>query len=308
MGQPWFELKKQPFPEPIYFFSSNYEFYGSMSARVSTVLDKLAPQCEVYSIDESFLFISGIDNIMSWEEYGRMVRKSVFAHSGLTVGIGAGPSKTLAKAAQWGSKKWPQFGGVLALTAENRARTETMLGMMPVEEVWGCDRRITKKLEIMGIKTALDLSRADLHFIRRNLSVVLERTVRELRGEACIALEEHPPAKQQIVCSRSFGACVETLDDMRQAVCRHAVRAAAKQRGKRQFCRHISVFIKTSPFSASEPYYGNISAEKLKMATQDTRDIVAAAVKCLKRIWLDGHRYAKAGVMLNDLPMAITIS
>ena len=129
--------------------------------------------------------------------------------------------------------------------------------------------------------------------------MVLERTVRELNGEACISLEEAPPAKQQIVCSRSFGERITDYDSMRQAVCQYAERAAEKLRGEKQFCRQIAVFVKTSPFS-SAPYYGNVASEKRQIPTRDTRDIIAAAIAALDRIWIDGHRYAKAGVMLND--------
>ncbi|HCQ3332581.1 TPA: DNA polymerase V subunit UmuC, partial [Escherichia coli] len=144
------------------------------------------------------------------------------------------------------------------------------------------------------------LARATPVFIRKNFNVVLERTVRELTGESCISLEEAPPPKQQIVCSRSFGERVTTYEAMRQAVCQYAERAAEKLRGERQFCRHIAVFVKTSPFAVNEPYYGNMASEKLLIPTQDTQDIIAAAVRALDRIWVDGHRYAKAGCMLND--------
>lgn len=95
---------------------------------------------------------------------------------------------------------------------------------------------------------------------------------------------KHRP-KQQIVCSRSFGECVTTYEAMRQVVCRYAERAAEKLRGERQFCRHIAVFAKTSPFAVNEPYYGNVASETLLIPTQDTRDIIAAAVRILDRIW-----------------------
>ena len=205
-----------------------------------------------------------------------------------------------AKSAQWASKEWPQFGGVLALTTDNLRRTEKLLSLQPVEEVWGVGRRIGKKLNTYGVTTALQLARMNPAFIRKNFTVVLERTVRELNGEACISLEEAPPAKQQIVCSRSFGERITTYDALRQAICQYSERAAEKLRGEHQFCRHISVFIKTSPFAVNEAYYGNVASEKLLVPTRDTRDIINAAVKALDRIWLDGHRYAKAGVMLND--------
>lgn len=274
MGLPWFQLKTAQFPELVITFSSNYELYTSLSNRVMSHLEELAPRVEQYSIDEMFLDIRGIDRCINFENFGRQLREHVRSGTGLTIGVGMGPTKTLAKSAQWASKEWPQFGGVLALTSHNPKRTEKLL--------------------------SLQLARANPVFIRKNFNVMLERTVREINGESCISLEEAPPPKQQIVCSRSFGERVTTYEAMRQAVCQYAERAAEKLRGERQFCRHIAVFVKTSPFAVNEPYYGNVASEKLMTSTQDTRDIIAAAVKALDRIWVNGHRYAKAGCMLHD--------
>ena len=300
MGTPWFQLKTARFPEQVITFSSNYELYASMSNRVMSHLEELAPRVEQYSIDEMFLDIRGIDSCINFEDFGRQLREHVRSGTGLTIGVGMGPTKTLAKSAQWASKEWPQFGGVLALTSHDPKRTEKLLSLQPVEEIWGVGRRISKTLNSMGITTSLQLARANPVFIRKNFSVVLERTVRELNGESCISLEEAPAPKQQIVCSRSFGERVTTYEAMRQAVCQYAERAAEKLRGERQFCRHIAVFVKMSPFAVNEPYYGNVASEKLMTPTQDTRDIIAAAVKALDRIWVNGHRYAKGGCMLND--------
>jgi len=289
MGMPWFQLKQMQLPEKLNIFS-----------RVMAHIEEMAPRVEQYSIDEMFIDMTGIDACMDFETFGRQLRHHVKSGTGLTIGIGGGPSKSLAKSAQWASKQWTQFNGVLVLTPGNRRRTEKLLSLQPVEEVWGVGRRIAKKLNAMGITTALQLAQTNPAFIRRNFSVVLERTVRELNGESCISLEEAPPAKQQIVCSRSFGERITAYESMRQAVCQYAERAAEKLREERQFCRHISVFIKTSPFSVNETYYGNQASEKLATPTRDTRDIIAAAMKSLDRIWIDGHRYAKAGIMLND--------
>ncbi|EAB9752329.1 translesion error-prone DNA polymerase V subunit UmuC [Salmonella enterica subsp. salamae] len=300
MGVPWFQLKMTQFPEPVITFSSNYELYASMSNRVMSHLEELAPRVEQYSIDEMFLDVSGIDSCIDFEDFSRQLREHVRNGTGLTIGVGMGPTKTLAKSAQWASKEWPQFGGVLALTTGNPRRTEKLLSLQPVEEIWGVGRRISRKLSTMGITTALQLARANPAFIRKNFNVVLERTVRELNGVSCISLEEAPSPKQQIICSRSFGERVTTYEALRQAICQHAERAAEKLRGERQFCRHIAVFVKTSPFAVNEAYYGNVASEKLLLPTRDTRDIISAAVKALDSIWLDGHRYAKAVVMLND--------
>ncbi|MBK0079696.1 translesion error-prone DNA polymerase V subunit UmuC [Kosakonia sp. S58] len=305
MGDAWFKIRQQAFTEKIHVFSSNYELYASMSNRVMSCLEEMAPRVEQYSIDESFLDLRGLETAVSYENFGAQLRAHVQACTRLTIGVGMGPTKTLAKSAQWASKEWPAFRGVLALTPGNPARTEKLLALQPVQELWGVGNRIARTLNTMGITTALQLARTNPAFIRKNFSVVLERTVRELNGESCIPLEEAPPAKQQIVCSRSFGERIVTLEDMRQAVCQYAERAAEKLRGERQYCRHISVFIKTSPYAASEPYYGNVAAEKLVTSTQDTRDIIAAAMRGLARIWRDGHRYAKAGVMLNDFTTGV---
>lgn len=300
MGMPWFQLKHMQLPEKLHIFSSNYALYASMSNRVMMHIEDMAPRVEQYSIDEMFIDMSGIDACMDFEVFGRQLREHVRSGTGLTIGIGGGPSKTLAKSAQWASKEWPQFKGVLMLTPGNRRRTEKLLSLQPVEEIWGVGGRLSKKLNTMGITTALQLAQANPAFIRRNFSVVLERTVRELNGESCISLEDAPPAKQQIVCSRSFGERITAYESMRQAVCQYSERAAEKLREENQFCRHISIFIKTSPFAINEPYYGNQASEKLSTPTRDTRDIIAAAIKALDRIWVDGLRYAKAGIMLND--------
>jgi DNA polymerase V len=178
---------------------------------------------------------------MGLEDFGRQLRQHVYDCTRLTIGVGAGPTKTLAKSAQWASKEWKQFRGVLALTRGNPQRTRKLLSLQPVEEIWGVGNRIARKLNVLGIKTALDLALTNPAFIRKNFSVVLERTVRELNGESCLSLEEAPPTKQQIVCSRSFGVKITEYESLRQAICQHAERASEKLRKEHQYCRHISV-------------------------------------------------------------------
>lgn len=174
------------------------------------------------------------------------------------------------------------------------------MALVPVEDVWGVGRRISKKLNALGITTAKDLAEQSTWIIRKHFNVVLERTVRELRGEPCLHLEEFAPTKQQIVCSRSFGSRITQYDDMREAVCTFAARAAGKLRGERQYCTQIAVFVRTSPHAAGEIFYGNQCTGKVLTPTNDTRDIIRVAIEALDRIWVDGHRYMKAGVMLGD--------
>ncbi|MFP1463222.1 hypothetical protein ACLB1E_25070 [Escherichia coli] len=169
-----------------------------------------------------------------------------------------------------------------------------------MDNVWGIGRRISKKLDAMGIKTVLDLADTDIRFIRKHFNVVLERTVRELRGEPC-STGRICTDKAGIICSRSFGERITVYSSwMRQAICSYAARAAEKIRSEHQYCRFISTFIKTSPFALNEPYYGNSASVKLLTPTQDSRDIINAATRSLDAIWQAGHRYQKAGVMLGD--------
>jgi len=155
-------------------------------------------------------------------------------------------------------------------------------------------------LNAMGILTAKDLSEQSTYTIRKHFNVVLERTVRELRGEPCLQLEEFAPTKQHIVCSCSFGSTITQYDDMREAVCTFAARAAGKLRGERQYCSQIAVFVRSSPYTVGEVFYGNQSTGKVLTPTNDTHDIVRVAIEALDRIWVNGHRYMKAGVMLGD--------
>lgn len=299
MGDPYFKQKDIFRRHGVICFSSNYELYADMSNRVMTTLEELSPRCEIYSIDEAFCDLTGVRNCRDLTDFGREIRETVLQRTHLTVGVGIAQTKTLAKLANHAAKKWQrQTGGVVDLS--NIEKQRKLMAVLPVDEVWGVGRRISKKLEAMGIKTVLQLADIDIRFIRKHFNVVLERTVRELRGESCLGLEEFAPVKQEIVCSRSFGGRITEYHEMRQAICSYASRAAEKLRGEHQYCRFISAFVKTSPFALNEPYYGNNASVKLLTPTQDSRDIIAAATRCLDAIWKDGYRYQKAGVMLGD--------
>ncbi|ERM09613.1 translesion error-prone DNA polymerase V subunit UmuC [Pantoea agglomerans] len=298
MGAPYFKLRDEIRRHKIHVFSSNYALYADMSNRVMTTLEQMAPSVEVYSIDEAFLDLTGVRNCMVLENFGREVRETIKRNTHLTVGVGIAQTKTLAKLANHAAKKWKQTGGVVDLSNIDRQRK--LMALVPVEDIWGVGRRISKKLNAMGITTAKDLAEQSTWIIRKHFNVVLERTVRELRGESCLALEEFAPTKQQIVCSRSFGSRITEYTDMRQAVCAFAERAAEKLRKERQYCRQIAVFIRTSPHADGEVFYGNQATGKLLTPSNDTRDIIRVAMDALDRIWVDGHRYMKAGVMLGD--------
>ncbi|WP_434668235.1 Y-family DNA polymerase [Klebsiella sp. B345] len=299
MGEPYFKQKDQLRRHGVICFSSNYELYADMSNRVMTTLEELSPRCEIYSIDEAFCDLTGVRNCRELSDFGREIRETIGRRTHLTVGVGIAQTKTLAKLANHAAKQWQQqTGGVVDLS--NRERQRKLMARLPVGDVWGVGRRISTKLETMGIKTVLQLADTDIRFIRKHFNVILERTVRELCGEPCLALEEFVPLKQEIICSRSFGSYITAYPEMHQAICSYASRAAEKLRAEHQYCRFISMFIKTSPFAQNSPHYSNSASVKLLTPTQDSRDIIAAAIRALDSVWKEGHRYQKAGVMLGD--------
>lgn len=298
MGVPVFQIKAEMQRHGILAFSSNYALYADLSSRVMRTLEEMAPRVEVYSIDEAFLDLTGIESAISLVEFGQQVRERIGHWIGITVCVGIAPTKTLAKLANHAAKKYPATQGVVDLT--NPERQRRLLALVPVDDVWGVGRRLSKRLNALGITTALDLANASPRAIRDQFSVVLERTVRELNGESCIELEEIPPTKKQIVCSRSFGAKVTQFELLREAVCEYATRATEKLRKEQQQAKVMTVFIRTSPFKDNEPQYSNSASGELLIPSCDTRDFIELANHLLKRIWKDGFRYAKAGVMLSD--------
>ena len=298
MGVPVFQIKAEMQSHGILAFSSNYALYADLSSRVMRTLEEMAPRVEVYSIDEAFLDLTGIESAISLVEFGQQVRERIGHWIGITVCVGIAPTKTLAKLANHAAKKYPATQGVVDLTNPDRQRR--LLALVPVDDVWGVGRRLSKRLSALGITTALDLANASPRAIRDQFSVVLERTVRELNGESCIELEEIPPTKKQIVCSRSFGAKVTHFELLREAICEYATRATEKLRKEQQQAKVMTVFIRTSPFKDNEPQYSNSASGELLIPSCDTRDFIELANHLLKRIWKDGFRYAKAGVMLSD--------
>ncbi|WP_138919666.1 translesion error-prone DNA polymerase V subunit UmuC [Pantoea agglomerans] len=274
-----------------------FHINGDMSARMMAILGEMAAGQEVYSIDESFLDVTGIDNLIPLEAFGQQMRERIRKETGLIIGVGFGPTKTLAKLANHASKKWTQTNGVVDLS--DRSRQRKLLHLTDVRDIWGIGRRISLRMNQLGITTALQLADSNVSMIRKNFDVIVERTARELNGESCLALEDAPPPKQQIVNSRSFGQRVTQLEEMQQAVVLYATRAAEKLREQNSRCRHISVSIATGRHG-DEPQYSNTASRICDYPTNDTRDIIESALRGLSTIWREGYRYAKAGVMLGN--------
>jgi len=281
--------------------SSNYALYGDMSQRVTEVLGEFSPHVEVYSIDESFVGFQGFDPD-SLEARGQAMRDTVRQWTGIPVCVGFAPTRVLAKVANQAAKKHPAYKqhGVCKLTADSEA-TKALLKQLPVTELWGVARRTGERLRVMGIESAWDLREADPKRIRGRFSVVQERIVWELRGQSAIQLDDMSLPKKQIMVSRSFGRLTNNPHDLREALRHHAVRAAEKLRKQQSVTSAVMVFVRTNPFRTDLPQYQQRVVISLERPTDDSRDIIAAAVQGLRRLWRKGYAYHKAGLMLLDL-------
>jgi DNA polymerase V len=301
MGVPVFQVQNLINRHKIQLLSSNYTLYADMSARVMAILEEFAPSLEVYSIDEAFLDLTGVccnDPI----EYGRRIKKTVFRATGIPVCVGMGPTKTLAKLANFAAKKWKQTGGVLDVS--DPVRREKLMRIVPVGEVWGIGSRIAARLNQLGIVTVLDLTNQPVDRIRDQFNVVVARTVMELNGIPCLELEDIAPDKQQIVCSRSFSRRLTEYRELAEALAEFSSRAAEKLRYQNSVAGHLSVFIRTNPFNPSEPQYQRAAGIILPFSTQDTRVIVGTANHLLKELFREGYRYQKCGVQLGRIQPA----
>ena len=300
MGVPWFKIQKEAKQHGIVAFSSNYALYADMSNRVVEVLGQFTPNLEVYSIDESFLDLTGFNRDLV--EYGQEIRQRIQRWLGLAVCVGIAPTKTLAKLANHCAKKGlAGTDGVCDFSTKSESQLSQLFAGIDVGEVWGVGRKIHARLADLGITTVQQLRDADPDMIRAKFSVVLERTVRELRGVSCLELEEVAPDKQQIMCSRSFGEYVYDRDQLEEVVASYASRAAEKLRNQDSLAGALMVFIRTNPFNPREPQYHRSLTIPLPEATADTRILINWALKILRRIYRSGFAYQKAGVMLTDL-------
>jgi len=300
MGVPWFKVQNLARHHKVIAFSSNYTLYADMSNRVMQIISEFAPNQEVYSIDECFLDLTGFKHF-GLADYGQRIRSTINILVGLPVCVGVGASKTLAKLANHIAKKCSAFDGVCNLNEITQGTLDLLFSKIEVGEVWGVGRRIEKKLAKLGVNTVFDLKQSSPQALRKQFSVLMERTIRELNGESCIPLEEIAPSKKQLVCSRGFGIPLSSLSELSEAVITYTTRVAEKLRRQRSVVAMVYVFIQTNPFKKKDRQYNSGRLIPLTNPTDDTRILIRAVLAGLRSIYKPGFSYKKAGVLLDDL-------
>lgn len=296
MGVPTYQIKELIETNQVAAFSSNYALYGDMSCRVMTILAELAPDIEIYSIDEAFANFEGVSDVQT---LGAKIVAKVTRGTGIPVSLGIAETKTLAKVANKFAKKYPAYNRLCIIdTEEKRIKA---LQLTAIGEVWGIGRRLSAKLEKQGVNTAYDFTQLSGAWVRKNMTIVGERTWKELRGTPCIDMETAPPAKKQICTARSFGKMLTDIDTLGEAVATHASTCARKLRNQKSYAVSLMVFIHTNNFRKDLPQYAKHTSVTLPVPTNDTHEIVHYALAGLKAIFVEGYQYKKAGVIITEI-------
>lgn len=298
MGAPFFKIRHIVEKNDVAVFSGNMALYGDMSQRVRWVLEDFAPAVEVYSIDEAFLDLRGMENL-DFDAYAKKISSECWRLTSIPVSVGIAPTKTLAKIASKLCKQYPKLRGGCYM--HRPQDIEKVLKKFPIEDVWGIGRKSCAKLLSMGVKTAWDYSQLPENAVRKMLALPGVRTWRELRGEPCIEFEDGFEAKQSICVSRSFAKEITDVDELSEQIANFASSMAEKLRQQHSVACEMAVFAYTNRFKDNEPQtYGN-SLVHFEQPTNDQRTIVSSAVAAARELYKRGYGYKKAGVVATHI-------
>ena len=298
MGDPYFRIKGLVEKHHVEVFSGNMALYGDMSQRVRWVLEEFAPAIEVYSIDEAFLDLRGVQDV-NFDEYAKVISQRCWKLVSIPVSVGIAPTKTLAKIASKLCKQYPKLNGGCYM--HRSQDIEKVLRKFPVEDVWGIGRRSASKLKAMGVDTAYDFTQLQEQAVKNIFGITGLRTWRELKSEPCIEFEDSFEAKQSICVSRSFSSEIHDVDELCEQVANFASTVAEKLRSQNSVAVELCVFAYTNRFKENEPQmYGN-QLVQFSTPTNDQRTIVTRSASALKELFRRGYGYKKAGVIATHI-------
>ncbi len=299
MGSPYFKVRNLIAKNSVVVKSSNYPLYGDMSSRVMKVIGQYSPIQEVYSIDESFIDLTGLHlNLMA---HMQSLRVRVKSWTGVPVCIGMGRTKVLAKLANRIAKKYSKFNGVFDIDELPYERYCKLLQSVEVGDLWGIGRQSAKKLNRIGIQTSCDFYQADVGVIETLLGVNGKKIYQELRGNSCIPIELIPPTRQQIISSRSFGIDLTDFDELNQALTALTRKAVNKLNNHKLAMTTMTVFIYTNPHKKNMPYVHLSKTVGMSVAIENESQIIPLVSQILRLIYKPGYSFYKGGVVFSNL-------
>ena len=298
MGTPYFKVRSALERQGVIVRSSNYALYADMSQRMMATLEPWVEELEIYSIDEAFGQLHRPTDGGDLTSWGQQLRHTVLRQLGLPVAVGIAPSKVLAKLANKLAKSSPTHQGVFDLGAV--LDPAPYLEAVPIEDVWGIGRKLSRWCRLRGIANAKALRDMPSGELRRKCGVVGLRLQHELQGVACIPMELVPPAKRETCVSRSFSQPIRELPQLRQAIATYLSRAAEKLRRQGQRTGAITVFVRSSPFNGTS-FYSRAATVGLAVASNDTAVLLAAALPLAEQLFHPHKPLQKAGVLMQQL-------
>lgn len=295
---PYFKIKNLCDKNNVIVKSSNYELYADLSHKMMNVIGRYADNQYIYSIDESFLYFDNYEKVIKdFYQYGTAIRRTVYKETRLPCCVGIAPTPTLAKAANHIAKKVKAYRGV-AVIDDEQSRIN-VLSKMKVGDVWGGGRKISSKLNLMNIHSALDLAKYPVGLARRNFNIEVERTIRELNNEQCIHWDDVKSPKKQIYSTRSFGQRVFTKEHLYQALSEHTAIVGRKLRKQGSLVRHMTIFASSSPYD-NNPIYKK-TFHTFSAPTNDTTVMLSVIENSMASIFLTCVAYYRAGIGCLDL-------
>tara|TARA_Y100001968_G_scaffold333676_1_gene398267 strand:+ start:2926 stop:4203 length:1278 start_codon:yes stop_codon:yes gene_type:complete len=296
MGEPYFKVRDKLNRNKVVVRSSNYSLYGDISQRMMSLLKANCFEIEIYSIDEAFATIikSNDNDLISW---ARSLRELIHQNLGITIAIGIGSNKLHAKLANHIAKRVSGQAGIFYLDADKNPNI--WMNSIDIENVWGVGKSLSKWFKKKGVKTALDLKYMSTNELKARYGILGEKLQLELKGKKCYPIINRSPPKKETTVSSSFGRPIRDIKDLKQAISNHVVSAAEKLRAQEQKAESITVFIRTSPFK--DDFYSNAATTKLKLPSNDTGQLIQAAIKLTNKIFTPNKELTKAGVIMRDL-------
>lgn len=298
---PYFKVRHELQQAGAVIRSSNYELYADLSQRFIDTCIRFAPHSHVYSIDELFLYYGKHNRYVpaeGWQQHAADIRRTVWREVRLPIGVGAGSTPTLAKAASHAAKRIDGYRGVAVI--DNEATRQHILSAMPVNDVWGIGRKISKKLQVLNIKTAWQLANTNSKWLKQQFSILVADTVDELNGLVRVSWDQERAAKKEIYSSRSFGQRIRDKDQLKYALATHASIAANKLRKQDSRCKAMVIFASNSPHDA-EGYYRQSVFHQFPVASHDSRLFIAACRAAVEKIFKSNVRFYRCGVGLVDI-------
>ena len=297
---PYFQVKKELEEAGAIVRSSNYELYADLSQRMMDTCARFAPDINIYSIDECFLYYgkNASPPELGWDDLAQVVRKTVWREVRLPICVGVGPTPTLAKAANHAAKRMDGFQGTAVI--DNDVQRKHILSNMALTDIWGIGNRLGKRLNFMGVQTAWDLANKNPTQIRKDFSILVESTVRELNGEVRHTWDDARPSKKEIYSTRSFGQRITEKSELQQAMASHCETVAAKLRRQKSLASAMTLFASSSPHD-EEGYFKKSFFHRFEVPTNDTRIIMRVIDNAISELFQSGVRYYRCGVGLVDL-------